>query len=562
MYFKSTISLGLLLLAATFGWAQDIMVFQSQFGVGSTQIDHGQSIFKHGESTYVYGNFSENMDFDPTGDVFELNPLGTPDLFLMKYNEDQSVDWGFRLGRIALSNGLTAGGLMVDEDGNVYISGSFSSLVDFDPSVNSFIMTSEGGRDAFLAKYGPDGALLWVQAYGTSSSETSSDVTIDSDGNVIFSLMFTSEMNIDLSGGETLVTPVGSIDAVAIKVDPNGAYLSSHVVGTTGVDLITKITCSNTGETAIGASINGVSDPFFEVDMYMVVLQSDGSVAWEYNFDNFEQNNAISAFRFGIDGESIYVGGRIQGLTQFDPSDVADPIDPLFTDPFFAKYALSDGGLLWAKYIESPGVEDYLSDLIEAGSAVMVVGSFDVSAKFDPDDFSTQIASNGGEDIYLAAYDRMTGEYVNAETAGGPGSEHCEDAVFDGQGTVDITGDYATSLKLDDDSDAIPTIGFTDVFVASFGYETSLSTKNIDLSELINIYPIPTSETLYISTGETMQGVMKIEVINVVGQIVESTEINMSSTNFKLDVSNLNTGVYILDITLGENRFSERFVKN
>jgi hypothetical protein len=538
------------------------MEFQSQFGIGSTLNDDGQSIVKDGESRYVFGLFSEIMDFDPTDNVFEMNPLGSPDLFLVKYNADQSVEWGFGLGRIALNNGVNAGGLDVDQDGNVYISGAFSSLVDFDPSDNSFILTSEGGKDAFLAKYNSDGELLWVQQYGTSTTETSSDVAIDSDGNVVFSLMYTSEMNIDLSGGETLVNPLGSIDAVAIKVDPDGNYLWSHVIATNNIDEITKIECSDNSETAIGAQINGIVDPFYESDMYMVVLQGEGTTIWEYDFNNFDQNNEISALLFGIDGTSIYVGGRIQGTTQFDPTDAANPIDPVFTDPFFAKYTLNDGSLEWAQYIESGGIEDYMSGFIEAGSALMVSGSFDASAKFDPNDFQ-MISSNGGQDLYLAAYDRMTGDYVSVETAGGPGNEHSDDADFDGQGLVNITGFYSTSLMLDESEAAIPAVGLKDIFVAAFEYDTALSDDKLDLSEQeIVIYPVPTSDFLYIANSEALRGAMKVDVMNVVGQVVMSTRINDLSSILKLDVSTLNTGLYILDITLGENRFSQRFVKN
>jgi hypothetical protein len=374
--------------------------------------------------------------------------------------------------------------------------------------------------------------------------------------------MFTSEMNIDLFGGETIVTPLGAVDAVAIKVNPDGAYLWSHVIGTSGIDEINKIACSENGEIAVGGQVNGFVNPFFESDIYMVLLQSDGSTIWDYNFDNFEQNNSISALLFGSDGASLYVGGRIQGTTQFDPSDMANPIDPLFTDPFFAKYSLSDGSLIWAQYIESNGIEDYLSGFAEAGSALMVAGSFDVFARFNPEDFQSQIASNGAQDIYIAAYDRMTGAYLSAETAGGPGNEHADDAIFDGQGELNLTGFYSASLMLDPDAPAIPAVGFNDIFVASFLYDTSLSATEIDLNEFVSIYPIPTSETLFITHGDSFQGAIKIDVINIVGQVVMSINADNLGSSIKLDVSTLNSGLYILDITLGENRFSERFVKN
>src|SRR5689334_3330645 len=48
-----------------------------------------------------------------------------------------------------------------DPAGNIYAGGYFTGQIDF--GVTNFV-TIQGDRDPFLAKYSPEGNLLWVQA--------------------------------------------------------------------------------------------------------------------------------------------------------------------------------------------------------------------------------------------------------------------------------------------------------------------------------------------------------------------------------------------------------------
>ncbi len=542
----------------------DIVAFDSQFAFGSAQVEFSNAIeYDASGNIFIYGEFSDDMNCDPTGGEYLLDPEGQPDLFLGKYDDQGVPIWAFGIGRVGLNDGVIVGDLQVDSDGNIYITGSFSSFVDFDPSEELHVLTSLGGQDAFVAKYSTNGALIWVNQYGTPSTELSTSVALDGNNNLAFSLRFSEAIDLDLGDDENILTPWGVADVAAVKIDPDGNFIWSQHISTAELDDITEMEYNSNGELAIGATINGVSNPFPVNNMYLAVIGTDGILAWDFNFNNLDQNNQIAAFDFDSDNTHIYIGGRIQGSTDFDPSDNEAIIDPLFADPFFAKYDLSTGDLIWANYIESSGTEDYVSGIAEAGAALYVIGSFDVVAKFDVNDFASQIPSAGGMDLYMAAYDRLTGEYISAESAGGPGSERSVDSEFDSNGLVYTTGAFSTSIKLDSDAEPINAVGFADIFFAKFTYETTLSAGDIGLDAVFSLFPVPVSKELQIQWGDYgLNGSLHLTVTNVVGQTVKDIRVQTASNAVKMDVSELKPGIYILSIETRGGVSTKRFVKN
>lgn len=559
--------LSILISFVSFGMMAQEAIFTnlSQFGMGSTLIDAGQSIaYDQNNSLIVYGSFSEDMDFDPGVGVSTINPLGSPDLFLAKYQQDGTLDWAFNLGRIALTNGMSPSGLLIDHNNDILISGSFSNNVDFDPSSTTEMRTSEGGKDAFVAKYSSDGDFMWVNTYGSIFFEYGEVLGLSSEGDIYLALRYNGEIDVDPGDAEVILTPQpGASDAALVKYNAAGEYQWNYAISTPDNDNISCISVSSTGMVAVGSTINGSNSGFNERDMQISMLQADGTPVWEYNFANYEKSNSIKKIVFTDDNASIIVGGRIEGDTDFDPSDGAMTIDPLFADPFFAKYEVSNGALIWARYIQSAGTEDYLSGLTVSGSSVIVTGSFDNTATFNTGDFTSQKVSAGGSDIYMAAYSSEDGSYIGAEIFGGAGSEVSSDAQFLPDGNMAMTGSYSNTLQLDSDQSPIPSLGYTDVFFGEFSYQIVVSDglKGVDAGISISMYPIPAKNTLNIDINNSkFSGKMEVKIMNVVGQIVLNKTFDMTSTK-SLNVSQLNSGVYIIDFNIDGQRFSKRFVK-
>ncbi len=71
---------------------------------------------------------------------------------------------------------------------------------------------------------------------------------------------------------------------------------------------------------------------------------------------------------------------------------------------------------------------------------------------------------------------------------------------------------------------------------------STLSTDEIDTSEMTNIFPNPTTEFFYISNN-----VSKVEIFSISGQLVKSFD--NQATGYKYNISDLNSGMYIVRIT-------------
>ncbi len=560
--------LSIIISFVSFGMMAQEAIFTnlSQFGMGSTLIDGGQSIAYDGtNSIIVYGTFSEDMDFDPGAGDSVINPLGSPDLFLAKYQQDGTLEWAFNLGRISLTNGMSSSGLVIDENNDILISGSFSSSVDFDPSSNVEMRTSEGGKDAFIAKYNSDGDFIWVNTYGSIFFEFGEVLGLNADGDIYYSLRYNGEIDVDPGAGEVLLTPQpGSSDAALIKYNANGEYQWDYVISSPDNDNITCVSIASNGLVGVGSTINGSNSGFNERDMQLSILQEDGTPAWEYNFSNYDKSNAIYKIIFTDDNANVIIGGTIEGNTDFDPSEEGDmTVDPLFADPFFAKYVVSDGSLSWGRFIKSGGTEDNLSGLTVSGSSLIITGSFDNTATFNTGDFTSQKVSAGGVDVFMAAYNSEDGAYIGAKTFGGAGSEISINTAFLSDGNVAMIGSYTNSLQLNSDESPIPSLGYSDVFFGEFSYQIVVSDglKAVDAASLISMYPIPAKNILNIDiSNSNLSGNMELKIMNVVGQIVMAKTLDQKSTK-SLDISQLNSGVYIIDFKIDGQRFSKRFVK-
>lgn len=129
-------------------------------------------------NTSITGLFFGTMDIDPGPGVNELIGPGGNDAFLATYNTDGELLWG---GVIGGSGADVGKGIISDNTGNIYLTGTFRGTADFDMDpVATANMTSTGLSDVFLVKYVnlSTGNPLPVADF----TYTEDDLTIDFDG--------------------------------------------------------------------------------------------------------------------------------------------------------------------------------------------------------------------------------------------------------------------------------------------------------------------------------------------------------------------------------------------
>ena len=94
----------------------------------------------------------------------------------------------------------------------------------------------------------------------------------------------------------------------------------------------------------------------------------------------------------------------------------------------------------------------------------------------------------------------------------------------------------------------------------TFAIKVKRNNSSVSLNELksIGIYPNPTDKYLYIKNIENYSPHCSFQIFDVYGKLIKSVNIN----SYKIDVSDLKSGVYILNIKNNEIQINRKFIKN
>jgi len=134
-------------------------VWAKRIGGGSFY-DRGQSIaLDVFSNVYTAGTFYQGTaDFDPGPGVFNLTSVGISSTFISKLNSSGNFVWAKQF------EGASLNCLGIDHaSGDIYTTGGFNGMVDFDPGVGVFNLTAI--RDgSFISKLNSSGNFVWAKA--------------------------------------------------------------------------------------------------------------------------------------------------------------------------------------------------------------------------------------------------------------------------------------------------------------------------------------------------------------------------------------------------------------
>jgi photosystem II stability/assembly factor-like uncharacterized protein len=220
--------------------------------------------------------------------------------------------WG---GAVAHAAGFTAtiGGLgqdyaaavTADARGNTYVAGlTFSK--DF-PVTPGAVQTRFGGTsDAFVAKLGPDGKVIWATFLGGILDDAATGIGLDGAGNVVVSGWTRSQdfptsnaIQPTLNGGAALT----AFDAFVAKIDPTGTkLLYSTFLGGLSDDFGYGLAVDAAGNAYVAGSTSNTTKPGIFVDK----LDAQGALAYSY----FRPLGSAAAVAVDAAG-SAYVTGSV-----------------------------------------------------------------------------------------------------------------------------------------------------------------------------------------------------------------------------------------------------------
>jgi len=181
---------------------------------------------------YITGAFSDSLDFDPESGFFNLvcnNNAG--DCFVSKINNGGSLLWANQLHG---NNDNIGYSIKLDTYENIYVVGGVSGICDFDPSNNSYNITSAGIYDGYIFK--------WSQPItGLQDNHTNTLIKV-------FPNPFAEIIYLNLSGKST-VTISTITGQIISKTDlPQGIHsinLANQVGGTYLLNVLTDKSSGN-----------------------------------------------------------------------------------------------------------------------------------------------------------------------------------------------------------------------------------------------------------------------------------------------------------------------------
>ena len=196
--------------------------------LGPNSAAHGNSVATDTSGNiYVTGYYlADTISF---GDSTYANayPLGL-DFFIVKYDSAGNLKWGEIAGGPMDEIGHH---VVVDVEGNIYVTGSFSSdSIKFGSytlhNANSGIIQET--LDVFLTKYNPTGDVLWAKRAGGIPNDAGYGITTDAYGNIFVTGMFnSSSITFDST---TLTKPdINQVDALfLVSFDSTGSVMCSQ----------------------------------------------------------------------------------------------------------------------------------------------------------------------------------------------------------------------------------------------------------------------------------------------------------------------------------------------
>ncbi len=475
--------------AQTFNWANDL---------GGSGGDYGQDIAVDGSGNiYVTGYFTGTVDFDPAGNGAPLTTAGSTDIFLAKYDANGGFIWAKALGGKSSDAGQ---GVVVDGNGNVYVTGYFRTKADFNPGGSGGTLTAVGSADVFLAKYDTSGSFLWAIAMGGSGEDEDDygndygyDVAVDSRGNVYVTGHFnsdTADFNRAGNGGKlTTAAWEEYYNVFLAKYDTSVNFIWAKSLGGRNDEIGQSVAVDGSDNVYITGYFNSSSASFNpggsggilsttgKLDVFLAKYDAGGGFLWAKAMGGSSNDYGQDV---AIDGSgNIYLAGYFMGTADFNPGGNGGTLiktTTTYRDVFLAKYDTS-GNFLWVKATAGSDAEGW-KVAVDRSSNAYLAGYFSTTTDFNPGGSGGALKSAGSYDIFLAKY-APDGNLISTRAMGGSSGDYGYSIALDKSGNAYLTGIFQLEADFNPGGNGgkLKAVAATDAFVVKFACSDTSSSS-------------------------------------------------------------------------------------
>ena len=492
------------------------------------------------ENILLVGHFYDSLNYYTGSNHETIYSNGGIDMFIQKLDNQGNIIWTKSLGG---QDDDIAYGIDSDEFGNLYVTGKFGSLVNFDFGTTNTSLTSSGTVDGFILKLNENGSFVWVKRIGGQLNTIPANM-VYSNSKLYITGGFEGVVDFDPSTNTTNKTSNGTRDFFLLRLDQNGLFNWVRTFG------------GNVGETGYSSIVDNSGF------IYSTGYYSSQNVNYQINSQNYtlQNNGATDVFvtktdtngqtvwlkGFGGSGGDIgydisfdsngdlFITGQIEDTCYFGSNTlIANGIDILTS-----KFDIN-GNVLWTKNHGGNNTDIGFSISIDNQDHLFISGYFQDTLNTIP----VPIQSNGLQDYLILQLNNSDGTYVWSKSFGGTNADLSHAMISDNQNNLFCAGYFQNSFNVEVNSivQNIVSSGSADGILLKINGFSETNDINY-IEDNINVYPNPTDGEINICIGENL---MKFKILNSQGQVLKICQINNCDI---INLSDFKSGVYYLQL--------------
>ncbi|MCL4852387.1 MAG: hypothetical protein KJZ78_13515, partial [Bryobacteraceae bacterium] len=353
--------------------------------------------------------------------------------------------WAIVLDSSTSAN-VNYGDIAFDSAGNVYLTGSFSGTMDFDPAEGEAKLISEGSS-GFVAKYSSGGHFCWARDLGRGAY----GLDVDDSGQIYVGGHFdgTAVFGGKPTDATTILTSRGDYDAFLAKLDSSGRFAWARQFGGTGADRAWRLAVDNSQHAYLVGFFNGVA----LADGVQFTSQG-GQDIFVVQFDAVT-GAAITGQRMGGTSEhdmgigvavdrqnGVYVTGRFGGTADFGATTL---VSRGSTDLFVAKL----GTLCEVQWATQAGADADTGRYERGGPGIAVDDRASDATQWGLYISGVITSATTGDDAFVARFEASSGRLVWSRQIGSGRQDWFDELSLDSAGDLYVSGRFSDIVDVD-----------------------------------------------------------------------------------------------------------------
>ncbi|OLS28846.1 MAG: hypothetical protein HeimC2_04470 [Candidatus Heimdallarchaeota archaeon LC_2] len=429
----------------------------------------------------------ESRSFDIDLVNYQQTFNGGSDGLIIKYDNNGDIVFSTFLGGSSFEY---VNEIALDSLGNIIVMG-YTQSNDFPTTVGAYNANfTSGSQNSFLAKYNPEGLLIFSTLIGSGPVFRSGGVAVDPQDNIIVVGGTSSDIFPKLNAYQETFS--GIEDGYITKFASNGSMIFSTYLGGSGPDLLNRVEINSVGEIILYGRTSSSDFPLVDpigdtgklnnLNLVIAKLSNDGQ-------------SLIFSTTFGGGGDDIAAGLKLDendnilfgGMTEsVDFPIVGGMKNNSSTESAFLTKITSDGQqIIFSSYVGGTNSDWIYSIEITSHDDLVITGH--ISSTDFPLVNPIQDTHGGLDDAFLMILSENADEILYSTYIGGSGWDAGWRLNFDINGHLFLTGFTGSDNLFLNGTIESANQGGIDFFLAEFTIEylqdsTTSSTINTETS--------------------------------------------------------------------------------